>query len=109
MRFHAIKKPHLDEIHLSLWEPSSAGRIAVVKSITMETIDAGSSFEDAAIRLQYEDAQILMDELYAIGIRPTDGRSTVGQVQAMQNHLDDLRRLVFKEKKQDEPETKASW
>lgn len=44
-------------------------------------------------------AQQLMDELWHAGLRPTEGQGSVGQMAAVQAHLKDLQRLVFKEKK----------
>lgn len=40
------------------------------------------------------DAQQLMDELYRIGYRPTDGKATPGQLVATERHLNDMRALV---------------
>ena len=46
---------------------------------------------NAAIRLQPDDAQQLMDDLYRMGIRPVDGKGSVGQLEAVQAHLEDMR------------------
>jgi hypothetical protein len=44
------------------------------------------------------DAQQFMDELWRLGIRPTDGTGSVGQLAAVHAHLEDMRTLVFKGK-----------
>ena len=46
-----------------------------------------------------DEAQQLMDELWLAGVRPTEGQGSVGQLAAVHAHLEDLRRLVFKDKK----------
>jgi len=48
------------------------------------------------VNLPLEHAQYIMDELYKIGIRPTKGQGSIGQLEAVQYHLEDMRKLVFK-------------
>jgi len=50
------------------------------------------------IELQGGEAQQIMDELWTIGIRPTEGAGSAGQMLATQMHLEDMRRLVFDRK-----------
>ncbi len=44
-----------------------------------------------------DEAQQFMDELWRAGIRPTEGHGSVGQLGAVQRHLEDMRTLVFKQ------------
>jgi hypothetical protein len=49
----------------------------------------------ALVQLLEDEAQDLFQSLWDIGHRPKDmGKSEQGQVAAMQNHIDDLRKLV---------------
>ena len=47
-----------------------------------------------ALELTTDSCIRLMDELWAIGIRPTE-QGTGGQLEAVKYHLEDLRKLVF--------------
>lgn len=47
------------------------------------------------LRLRPDEAQEFMDELWRCGIRPTEGAGSVGQMAAVQAHLQDMRKLVF--------------
>lgn len=47
--------------------------------------------------LDLDRAQELMDELWNCGLRPTEGTGSAGALAATQRHLDDMRKLVFKE------------
>jgi hypothetical protein len=47
-------------------------------------------------RMDYEDAQTLMDDLWKSGLRPTEGAGSAGALAAVQEHRDDLRKIVFK-------------
>lgn len=42
-------------------------------------------------------AQMLMDELWRVGVRPSNGEGNVGQIGAMKLHLDDMRKIAFSE------------
>lgn len=50
-----------------------------------------------------EEAQQLMDEMWNVGLRPTEGSGSAGSLAATQRHLEDFRRLVFRHKYQPSP------
>lgn len=51
--------------------------------------------QEATMRLRPDEAQQFMDELWRVGIRPTNGAGSAGQMSATEKHLEDMRRLVF--------------
>lgn len=50
---------------------------------------------EPALRLREEEAQHLMDALWAAGFKPSEGHGSAGQLGATERHLDDMRRIVF--------------
>lgn len=50
------------------------------------------------LRLDMDKAQVLMNELWDCGIRPAGAKGSAGQLKAVERHLEDMRKLVFKEK-----------
>jgi hypothetical protein len=66
-----------------------------VKEILLERLDemvqAPPSFN-----LDRMEAQTLMDDLWNCGIRPTEGSGSAGALRAVERHLEDLQKLVFK-------------
>lgn len=42
-------------------------------------------------------AQNLMDELWRVGLRPSEGSGSAGSLAATERHLKDMQRIVFKE------------
>lgn len=48
------------------------------------------------VSIEMEEAQVLMDELWRCGIRPSEGTGSAGALKAVENHLEDMRTLVFK-------------
>lgn len=55
----------------------------------------GELIKEPLLQLTKEEAVDLMDGLYQQGIRPTEV-GTAGQLAAMKYHLEDMRKLVFK-------------
>lgn len=47
------------------------------------------------LRLSREEAQLLMEELWNSGIRPSGAAGSAGQLAAVTYHLEDMRKLVF--------------
>lgn len=43
----------------------------------------------------WEEAQELMDMLWSCGLRPTQGKSSIGQLEAVERHLADMRAIAF--------------
>jgi len=60
--------------------------------------DEPNSLAEPTMQIHGEDVQKLMDELWREGVRPTE-QGTAGQLAAVSFHLEDMRRLVFKEEK----------
>ena len=48
-----------------------------------------------AIRLQEKVTQQLMDEMWACGIRPSNGEGNIGELNATSCHLNDMRKIAF--------------
>ena len=51
---------------------------------------------DPFLSLSGNEVQKLMDELWRVGIRPSNGEGNVGQIGAIENHLHDMRKIVQK-------------
>ena len=45
--------------------------------------------------LDPQAAQLLMDQLWSVGLRPTEGTGSAGSLAATQHHLADMRRIAF--------------
>lgn len=45
--------------------------------------------------LTMDSAQMLMDELWNCGVRPSNGEGSVGQIGAIKSHLEDMRTIAF--------------
>lgn len=57
-------------------------------------VDEGT-IPPVAMQLRDDQAQDLMDRLWAAGLRPTEGKGSAGALAATERHLEDMRQLVF--------------
>lgn len=65
-------------------------------SITWDKIVPGEVSPSPIIKLSQEEAQELMNKLYALGIEPSKAMGSAGQLDSVKYHLEDMRKLVFK-------------
>lgn len=70
------------------------GRYHCVDVVMQEK--APAEYVPPAMTISANAAQTLMDDLWAAGIRPTEGAGSAGALAATQKHLEDMRTLVFK-------------
>jgi hypothetical protein len=68
---------------------------SVGKPITFETQIDKSMRVEPTFHLSMDKAQLLMDDLWMAGLRPTEGTGSAGALKATERHLQDLQRLVF--------------
>lgn len=99
LQFHAARDMFLvgEEITIKGCVRHPGGKIGVLKDLKIEMIDPEEHVSpiDPFIRMSPDEATVLMDELWRLGIRPSDGSGSTGQLSATERHLEDMRRLVF--------------
>jgi len=70
---------------------------STIGKMVFEEREEGVVIPDSdGLRLSDENAQQLMDALWNIGVRPTEGAGSAGSLAATIRHLEDMRALVFK-------------
>lgn len=86
----------------------------------LERIAAPVEFRDYApdvqqpgptLALSYAEAQMLVDQLWLVGVRPSEGAGSAGAMAATERHLKDMQRIAFgalREKGLLEPPPKGS-
>ncbi len=70
------------------------GKRSVARTVTLEEISPGVCCEPT-IRLEYDEAQQLMDDLWQAGLRPAEGSGSAGSLRATEKHLEDMRKIAF--------------
>ncbi len=70
---------------------------AIVTNLELQAIKDGDPLPtNPTLQIHPLEATGLMDKLWAMGIRPSD-QASPGQLKAMQDHLGDLRKIIFKQ------------
>ena len=73
-------------------------RIGIAKPMVFEKIEIGLHV-DPVLSMKKQEAEALMNELWRVGIRPSNGEGNVGQIGAIKHHLNDMRAIVEKQLK----------
>jgi hypothetical protein len=102
MRIRVSKQPWFMGLQLMVYETDLNDKPVAVGRLTMETQAIGHAIpQDSLIEIEDSTAQCLMDDLWMNGFRPSEGSGSAGSLKATQNHLEDMRTLVFKKDKKE--------
>ncbi len=90
MKFHVERQ---------IWSECIAIRMLVrdkvAKNITFEKHNPGE-YTDPFLTLELEQAQELIDRMYAAGLRPSAAAGSAGQLDAVKYHLEDMRKIAMR-------------
>ena len=92
-----IRKEWSDTFCFLVCETDFEGKvISLGKSVEMQKHEPGSYIADGTFELPARMAQSLINELWSLGLRPTEAKYPQGELNATKAHLEDMRTLVFK-------------
>ena len=85
-----------DTINLFMAQRFESGRLAFPQPLTLTIIEPSQAIpeEHPLVSFDPTEAQHLMDELWYLGIRPTEGHGSTGQLAATEKHLDHVTHLL---------------
>ena len=69
-------------------------KTTVCTEVVMEERNEGE-YVQPSLSVDNKTAQMLMDELWKCGIRPTEGSGSAGSLAATEKHLEDMREVAF--------------
>lgn len=95
IKFYAERQPWRQGVSIHAAVKNENGEFSVAQPVVMTTTKAGELNQPFMV-LETEEAQLLMDELWHCGLRPSEGTGSAGSLAATERHLEDMRRLVFK-------------
>lgn len=82
-----------DDIELFAFQTGQGGHYAAGK-LEMKQRNRGELIP-SFLTINKSEAQILMDDLWSAGLRPSEGSSSAGAMKAVQNHLEDMKKILF--------------
>lgn len=77
-----------------LAKDTTGGVLALTQGGEWQFFDEGSMI-DPSFRLAPDEAQGLMDRLWTLGLRPTEGAGSAGSLAATERHLADMREIAI--------------
>ncbi len=72
----------------------SPGRIDIAEPIIFKEREEGLEISDPFLTLTTTEAQLLMDELWKCGLRPSEGTGSAGSLAATERHLKDMQLIA---------------
>jgi hypothetical protein len=86
-----------DTIDILIGEKYPDGSIGVINKMELEKIPQGQGyFGEPTLELDATSSQLLMDELWSCGIRPSEGSGSAGSLAATERHLKDMQKIAFR-------------
>ena len=94
-RVRAKAAPWMNGVEIAVFSPRLSNGDMKVAPIQWETIAENAEMRPL-LAMRVDQAQVLMDDLWNAGIRPTEGSGSAGAMRAAEHHIADLRRVAFK-------------
>lgn len=91
----ANRTPWQDVIELAIIKRNTNGNIAIAEPLIMRTLDK-SEIIQPTLSLRIDEAQIMIDELWRVGLRPSEGTGSAGSLAATERHLKDMQTITMK-------------
>lgn len=94
--FFARREFFTDGISLFLRErPGDGSTLFAAPAQMVASEDPFVGPQEPFVRITYDEAQRLVDELWQCGIRPSEGTGSAGSLAATERHLADIRKVAF--------------
>ncbi len=71
-------------------------KVFAAKPVEFEERELYAVDNEPYLQIPKANAQVLMDDLWNCGLRPSEGSGSAGQLAATQRHLEDCRKLLSK-------------
>jgi len=94
VRAIAHQNPWSEKVEFLLVKHETGKPRLVAKSLEFAEVPNGAPI-DPTFSLQRDEAQELIDMLWSCGLRPTQSKSSAGQLDAVERHLADMRAIAF--------------
>lgn len=69
--------------------------LRIAQPLIMELVEDGAAIIEPTLTLSMHAAQLLMDELWGCGLRPSEGTGSAGSLAATERHLRDMQTIAM--------------
>lgn len=84
-----------DKLELRIGITDDHGRTAIAQPFVLKIPENEGAICEPCALLTIEAGQLLIDELWHAGMRPTEGTGSAGSLAATERHLADMRSIAF--------------
>ena len=84
-----------DGVEVAVLERHPTGRLMYAERLTMREMTEGDEICEPTMSLRNDEAQMLIDELWRCGLRPSEGSGSAGSLAATERHLKDMRAIAL--------------
>lgn len=95
MRFKVERHVFDNFVGFYMVDTDAYGRRFHPERIVLKEYEEGAMVPEF-MEISEDDAQRLMDEMWNAGFRPSEGSGSAGALKAVQDHLADMQKIVFK-------------
>ena len=95
MEVRCQREPWKDGIEVAVFEKDLTGRVMYAERLTMREMTPGECLGEPTMRLKNDEAQMLIDELWRCGLRPSEGSGSAGSLAATERHLKDMQAIAL--------------
>ena len=84
-----------DGVEVVVFEKHPTGRVMYAEKLTLRELPPAEIIGEPTMRLRNDEAQMLIDELWRCGLRPSEGSGSAGSLAATERHLKDMRAIAL--------------
>lgn len=88
------REPWRDGIELLILE-KRGHETWVAERLVFKHLPEGNMIGEPTVRLKNQEAQMLIDELWRCGLRPSEGTGSAGSLAATERHLADMQKIAM--------------
>jgi len=93
---HVEVANYANTVRIYLWTDLEDGKRGIAQPLEMKVVGLDEHFAPPFIEEDQTFAQVLINELWRVGFRPTELGDSRSTSEAMKAHLEDMRRIAFK-------------
>ena len=93
LEIRAENQPWRKGVSLMVFDGDAIGEPIIMKTLTE---NEKHEYREPTLTISNHSAQLLMDDLWKCGLRPSEGTGSAGSLRATEKHLEDMRTIVSK-------------
>ena len=94
-QYRCDRQVWMDSVGVYVFDASETGKHTAWKLVPSDEFYEGDVYPAPTMSLKMGQAQQLMDELWRVGLRPSEGSGSAGSLAATERHLKDMQGIAM--------------